>query len=56
MWPLDQGKLQKRLEAWEHSPSVAEFAAPSPEQREKHLEARTPRSDVRRRDPEETKA
>lgn len=35
---------------------MAEVAAFSPEQREKYLEAGAPRSDLRRRDPEETKA
>jgi len=57
-WPLDQGKLCKRFWDWAREPSasVAEVAALSPEQKEKYLEAGTPGSHLRRRDPEETKA
>lgn len=53
-WPLDQGKVCNTL--GECSPSMAEVAALSAQQRAKYLVAGTPRSSLRRRDPEETKA
>lgn len=53
-WTLDQGKLRNTL--GECSLSMAEVAALSAQQRAKYLAARTPRSSLRRKDPEETKA
>lgn len=53
-WTLDQGKLRNTF--GECSLSMAEVAALSAQQGAKYLAARTPRSSLRRKDPEETKA